>query len=544
MQPQPTPGGLVPSSSGVLVVDGYGVRLCVEHGRLVVADGIGRVRRLAQFPRAGSRIRRLVVLGHTGSITFDALRWLADVGIRFVHLDPDGRLLAASGEYGRDDPRLRRAQALAIDTPTGDDIARRLIGEKVAGQAETLALLSSVVSFGDETVEAMRQAAGRVHVATNRDEVRLAEAQAAAAYWAAWAPVAVRFPTRELDRVPDAWRTIGTRSSDITGNPRLATNPANAILNYLYAILEAEARLACLAIGLDPGLGVLHADLKARDSLALDVMEAVRPAVDRYVLDLLGAQVFRRGDFVETKQGGCRILAPLSHHLAQTGPTWGRQLGPVVERVARLFAEGPGSRVSVTPTTLTGSNRSAGRPPGGPRLGSGKRSAEPRKPPWGLCVECGRDAPVAGRKYCNACLPAAVHAQRTAFASAGNAKLSQLRELGHKPGIGGDAGRARGAKVASARLANQAWESDHADTPDPATFHLSAGPAISHLTVRELMAATGFSRQYANAILKGKRVPHPRWWARLELLGTEGATPLGATRHERSSAERGRRPQP
>jgi CRISPR associated protein Cas1 len=57
---------------------------------------------------------------------------------------------------------------------------------------------------------------------------------------------------------------------------RRATNPANAILNYLYAILEAEARIAALRMGLDPGLGFLHADQTARDSLACDLMEPVR----------------------------------------------------------------------------------------------------------------------------------------------------------------------------------------------------------------------------------------------------------------------------
>src|SRR5664280_1972962 len=137
MQPQPTPARLAPSASGVLVVDGYGIRVRVERGRLLVADGTGRRRREGQFPRAGSGLRRLVVLGHTGSVTLDALRWLADTGVGYVALDPDGRLLAASSNLGRDDPRLRRAQARAIDTPTGDDIARRLIAEKIAGQAET-----------------------------------------------------------------------------------------------------------------------------------------------------------------------------------------------------------------------------------------------------------------------------------------------------------------------------------------------------------------------------------------------------------------------
>ena len=37
-------------------------------------------------------------------------------------------------------------------------------------------------------------------------------------------------------------------------------NPANAMLNYLYAVLESEARLAIAALGLDPGLGFWHVD--------------------------------------------------------------------------------------------------------------------------------------------------------------------------------------------------------------------------------------------------------------------------------------------
>jgi CRISPR/Cas system-associated endonuclease Cas1 len=56
---------------------------------------------------------------------------------------------------------------------------------------------------------------------------------------------------------------------------RLATNTANAMLNYLYAVLESETRLACAALGLDPGLGVLHVDAQFRDSLAFDVMEPI-----------------------------------------------------------------------------------------------------------------------------------------------------------------------------------------------------------------------------------------------------------------------------
>ena len=52
-------------------------------------------------------------------------------------------------------------------------------------------------------------------------------------------------------------------------SPDLRVSPSIricAILNYLYAVLEAESRIALLAIGLDPGIGILHTDQRARDS--------------------------------------------------------------------------------------------------------------------------------------------------------------------------------------------------------------------------------------------------------------------------------------
>ena len=59
------------------------------------------------------------------------------------------------------------------------------------------------------------------------------------------------------------------------------------MLNCLYALLESEARLAPAALGLDPGIGVLHKDTRTRDSLACDLMEPIRPKVDAFLLDWL-----------------------------------------------------------------------------------------------------------------------------------------------------------------------------------------------------------------------------------------------------------------
>ena len=106
---------------------------------------------------------------------------------------------------------------------------------------------------------------------TTIDALRIFESLAAKAYWSAWRNVPIAFPSKDLSRVPEHWRVFGTRESPLTASPRLAVNPPNAMLNYLYALLESEARLAAAALGLDPGLGVMHFDSPSRDSLASDL---------------------------------------------------------------------------------------------------------------------------------------------------------------------------------------------------------------------------------------------------------------------------------
>src|SRR5205085_12142480 len=137
-----------------------------------------------------------------------------------------------------------------------------------SGTAETIAQFRRAVASSD-TIEAIRQL----------------EARGASAYWAAWRDLPITFPKSDLPRVPDHWRRFDTRKSPLSGSPRLAANPCNAILNYLYAVVESETRLAVAALGLDPGIGFFHADTTARDSLACDLMEPVRPQVDAFLLD-------------------------------------------------------------------------------------------------------------------------------------------------------------------------------------------------------------------------------------------------------------------
>src|SRR5215469_12389992 len=242
---------LAPKNS-VLTLSGYGIRIVVEGGHLVIEDGVGSKRRRGRFARASAGLKRVVVLGHSGIVSLEALRWLSDIGAAFVNIDSDGNLIAAIAPSGLDDARLRRAQAMALVNGVGLEIARELIKLKLVGQLQIVERLrdraaSTAISSAIENMGKPRSI----------DQLRLLESQAAVAYWGAWRDLDVVFVQRDFDRIPEHWRTFGVRRSLITGNPRKASNPANAILNYLYSVLEAESRIAVLKIGLDPGIGVM-----------------------------------------------------------------------------------------------------------------------------------------------------------------------------------------------------------------------------------------------------------------------------------------------
>src|SRR5260370_8180170 len=79
---------------GVITVFGYGIKVNVDRGHLTIQDGIGANRREVRLPRVGHGLRRLVVIGSDGLISFAALRWLsADQNAAFVIFDLDDKVL-------------------------------------------------------------------------------------------------------------------------------------------------------------------------------------------------------------------------------------------------------------------------------------------------------------------------------------------------------------------------------------------------------------------------------------------------------------------
>lgn len=496
-------------SGGVCVVDGYGAQVRVSRKQLVVSDGIGRFRRARIFAKALAGIERLVIIGHEGAITFEALRWLNDAGIAFLQIDRDGQVISSSAKSGLNDPRLRRALARAPESASGLGIARYVLSEKIAGQQTVLRRREFSESAADTLTPALEMAR---NAETMRD-LLTAESSAAADYWGAWEKVELRFARNDEKRIPAHWRHFRQRRSPLTGSQRIAANPANAILNYLYALLEAETRLACLACGLDPGLGIFHTDQKARDSLALDLMEAARPRVDAYVLDLISRRTFTAGDFMETRKGACRILAPVTHILAETTSQWAQAIAPVVEQTCRLLLSDKGNRQQAFPTLLTQTNRRA--VPGRTRRPA-KRTVAKAPLPAGTCSLCGAALPSPDRIVCDDCLPERRQEHLADLAASGPAALARMRAEGRDPMDRPEARRKVGAVNARRKHEAAEWERAH-ERPDPEVFTREILPQLAGVTLTQIQRATGLSKRSCSRIKHGW-VPHPMHWEGLRKL--------------------------
>ena len=304
--------------------------------------------------------------------------------------------------------------------------------------------------------------------------------------------------------MPEHWRVFGARVSPLTGSPRLAVNPPNAILNYLYALLESESRLAAAALGLDPGIGVLHVDTPARDSLACDLMEAVRPQVDAFLLDWITREPLKREWFFEQRDGNCRLMASLAARLSETAPTWGRAVAPIAEWLAETLwsrRRKPIGTISL-PTRLTQGHK---------REAKGRSSLPPpvRAPRQeNICRGCGKTIQI-GRTNCAEC---AIGGATERLVSA--ARLGRV--VARSP-------EARAKHVASRRrhaLAISAWD----ETKQPAwltseVFSKQIQPLLANIPTSAIRSRIGVSRWYAGRIRQGY-CPHPRHWEALaELAG-------------------------
>mgnify|MGYP001097894515 CR=1 FL=1 len=87
-------------------------------------------------------------------------------------------------------------------------------------------------------------------------------------------------------------------------NKRPPLDNVNAMLSFVYTLLAHNIAAALETVGLDPYVGFLHRDRPGRISLALDLMEELRPVyADRFVISLINKREVNTGGFFQKENG-------------------------------------------------------------------------------------------------------------------------------------------------------------------------------------------------------------------------------------------------
>ncbi|MDR3214562.1 MAG: CRISPR-associated endonuclease Cas1 [Azoarcus sp.] len=267
-----------------LYVDRKNVELRADGEALVFYENAERVGAIPLHPLSRIFLR--------GDVKFSAslLGKLGEHGVGVVVLsgrknNPSLLLARPHNDAAR---RVRQYQ-LSLDAAYCLGFSRAIVTAKLAGQCEFVRECKSVLPMHRYPLSVCeKRIAGmltQIDAQENIASLRGLEGAAASCYFQALAEV-----------LPEK---LGFHCR----NRRPPRDPVNAILSLTYTLLQSEAVLALYGAGLDPFIGFYHALDFGRESLACDVMEALRPRADRFALSLFRKETLTADDFSMTNAG-------------------------------------------------------------------------------------------------------------------------------------------------------------------------------------------------------------------------------------------------
>lgn len=272
----------------VYVTD-YQARVGRSKGSLMVATPSQRQR----VPLEG--IDAVVLFG--GQMSLDAMAACAERQIQVACLRRSGAVRFVVGGPQSGNVHLRVAQHRASADPHASLAVARMV---VAGKLQSCRRLllrwgrdasAEVRASLHRRAEMVGDRLSRVDTAPNSDYLRGLEGDGARAYFAGMGMVLTEGPFPFVAR---------TR--------RPPRDPVNALIGFAYGLLVTEVSGAIEAVGLDPQVGFFHRPRSGRPSLALDLVEELRPVVDRFVVRVLRRRELGAPDFTVTP-GGATYLS-------------------------------------------------------------------------------------------------------------------------------------------------------------------------------------------------------------------------------------------
>ncbi len=228
------------------------------------------------------------------------MRLCAENHVAISFLSRNGRFLACIRGPVSGNVLLRREQyRRADDLEKSADIARDMVFAKIANQ-RTVLLRAARQHESGESREQLRSTARRMKRILDRaahtkplNSIRAREAEAAGMYF-------------------DTFNHLITAQKEHFFFHKRSRRPPldniNSLLSFFYTLLTHDVRSALESVGLDPAVGYLHRDRPGRPSLALDLMEELRPILaDRLALSLVNRRQIKPDGMVKTESGAVRM---------------------------------------------------------------------------------------------------------------------------------------------------------------------------------------------------------------------------------------------
>ncbi|HUO00962.1 MAG TPA: CRISPR-associated endonuclease Cas1 [Bradyrhizobium sp.] len=299
----------------------------VEHGTLLVQNGLTHYpqqrERWRLFPGDWRLPARIVIVDGNGGLSLDAIAWLAECDVPLIRVDWRGEVVHVTGATRAIDQKLRDAQLAARANGRWLTLARHLIAEKIDKSIDTLRHVFPRSPAIELAVTRIKQDAElmRRNPPSSVSDLLGVEGRVAVAYFGAWQSFPLRWKQMGRRPIPDDWKRVGSRASMVAGQKhgrnRNATHPVNAMLNYAYGVLQHVVLGRITGAALDPTVGYFHGNYRDKTALVYDVMEPLRPVVDRRVLELVKKEQFSPADFSLCHNGTCRLHPALARIVVQ-----------------------------------------------------------------------------------------------------------------------------------------------------------------------------------------------------------------------------------
>lgn len=241
----------------------------------------------------------IVAFGYTGASPA-LMGKCAEKNIALTFLTANGKFLARVSGKSRGNVILRREQYRIADTSEqGLSIAKNCIVGKVYNSRHVLARAARDypqridVEGITRIVNQLADSIVRIRNAESMEQLRGFEGEAASSYFSVFNDLILQ---QKEDFVFE------------TRNRRPPTDFVNAMLSFAYTLLMHDVEAALETVGLDSYVGFLHTDRPGRASLALDMMEELRPVLaDRFVISLINKKIINAKGF-EYRENGAVLM--------------------------------------------------------------------------------------------------------------------------------------------------------------------------------------------------------------------------------------------